>query len=180
MHNEIIVAGFGGQGILSAGRLLAYAGMIEGKYVSWLPSYGAEMRGGTANCHIVISDQPVGSPILNNANAIIVMNTPSLVKFEHLLTENGIIVADSSLVDKKPSRMDVEFHPIDATRISIELNEQTLASVILLGRLNLKLNLFKRESFEEALKKVLPSKKHHLIPLEMEAFDLGAKEKLEV
>jgi 2-oxoglutarate ferredoxin oxidoreductase subunit gamma len=175
MNHEIIVAGFGGQGILSAGRLLAYAGMLEDKYVSWLPSYGAEMRGGTANCHIVISDEPVGSPILNKANAIVVMNTPSLTKFESFVVSGGIIVADTSLVDKKPTRSDVEFHNIEATKKAVDLKEQTLASIILLGRLNSQLKIFNRESFEEALKKVLPSKKHHLIPLEMEAFDMGAE-----
>ena len=174
MHHEIIIAGFGGQGILSAGRLLAYAGMLEGKNVSWLPSYGPEMRGGTANCGIVISDDTIGNPILNSANALIVMNDPSLLKFEQIVTPGGLIISDSSLVEKMPTRKDIDFYGIDATKIAIEKGEPTLAAIVLLGRLVTKLELSSRENFEEALRKVLPPKKHHLIPLEMEAFDIGA------
>jgi 2-oxoglutarate ferredoxin oxidoreductase subunit gamma len=107
---EIIIAGFGGQGILSAGRLLAYAGMLENKNVSWLPSYGPEMRGGTANCHVIISDEPVGSPILNSATTLIIMNKPSLDKFEKSVLKGGRIFIDSSLVDKRPARKDVEWY----------------------------------------------------------------------
>ena len=99
-HQEIIIAGFGGQGILSAGRLLAYAGMLENKNVSWLPSYGPEMRGGTANCPVIISDEPVGSPILNRATSLIVMNGPSLDKFEEMVVDGGVIITDSSLVER--------------------------------------------------------------------------------
>jgi 2-oxoglutarate ferredoxin oxidoreductase subunit gamma len=112
---EIIIAGFGGQGILSAGRLLAYAGMLENKNVSWLPSYGPEMRGGTANCHVIISDEPIGSPILNSATTLIVMNGPSLEKFENLVVEGGIILTDSSLVEPGPKRKDVDVFEIPAT-----------------------------------------------------------------
>lgn len=172
-HEDIIIAGFGGQGILSAGRLLAYAGMLENKQVSWLPSYGPEMRGGTANCHVVISEEPVGSPILNSASTLIVMNGPSLEKFEDLLAAGGIIITDSSLVDKKPSRRDVEVFEIPATQLAMDMGNPTYANIILLGKLIGKTGIISIESFTEALKKVLPKKYHHLIPEELKALEMG-------
>jgi 2-oxoglutarate ferredoxin oxidoreductase subunit gamma len=170
---DIIIAGFGGQGILSAGRLLAYAGMLEGKYVSWLPSYGPEMRGGTANCHVVISDEPVGSPILNSATTVIVMNGPSLDKFESVLEKGGLIISDSSLVDRKVKRTDVEVFEIPATKMASDMGNLTYANIILLGKLIARTGVVKKENFEEALKKVLPKKYHNLIPEEMLALYNG-------
>lgn len=170
---ELIIAGFGGQGILSAGRLIAYAGMLEGKYVSWLPSYGPEMRGGTANCAVVISDEPVGSPILDTANVLIVMNGPSLEKFEKMVEPNGVIISDSSLVEAMPKRTDVDFAGVPATQLANDLGNPTFANIIILGKLLAKTGIVSRESFEAALKKVLPSKKHYLIPDEMKALDIG-------
>ena len=174
-QHEIVIAGFGGQGILSAGRLLAYAGMLENKSVSWLPSYGPEMRGGTANCHVVVSDEPVGSPILNNATALIVMNGPSLEKFESFVVKGGVIITDSSLVEKGPTRNDVEVYEIPATQIASDMGNLTFANIILLGKLIEKTGVVSKENFEEALKKVLPSKYHSLIPEEMKALETGAK-----
>lgn len=170
---ELIIAGFGGQGILSAGRLLAYAGMLEGKYVSWLPSYGPEMRGGTANCSVVISDEPVGSPILDTVNALIVMNGPSLEKFERSVEKNGLIIADSSLVSAKPKRTDVDFIGVPATEMASDKGNLTYANIIILGKLLAKTGIISKESFEAALKKVLPAKKHYMIPEEMEALAAG-------
>jgi len=170
---ELIIAGFGGQGILSAGKLLAYAGMLEGKYVSWLPSYGPEMRGGTANCSVVISDEPVGSPILDNANVLIVMNGPSLEKFEKIVVKGGLIIADSSLVEAKPKRTDVDFVGVPATQLASDMGNLTYANIIILGKLLAKTGIISKESFEAALKKVLPKKKHHMIPEEMKALDVG-------
>lgn len=172
-QEEIIIAGFGGQGILSAGRLLAYAGMLENKNVSWLPSYGPEMRGGTANCHVIISDEPVGSPILNSATALVVMNGPSLEKFENMVTSGGLIVTDSSLVDKSPKRKDLDVFEIPATKMANEMGNTTFANIILLGKLIAKTGIVSKESFEEALKKVLPEKHHHLIPEEIKALEMG-------
>lgn len=172
-QQEIIIAGFGGQGILSAGRLLAYAGMIENKSVSWLPSYGPEMRGGTANCHVVISDDPVGSPILNSATALIVMNGPSLDKFEEMVVKGGMILSDSSLVNKSPKRTDVEVYEIPATKMASDMGNQTYANIVILGKLLAKTNVVSKESFIGALKKVLPEKKHYLIPEEIKALELG-------
>ncbi|MCX7708574.1 MAG: 2-oxoacid:acceptor oxidoreductase family protein [Clostridia bacterium] len=173
MQQEIIIAGFGGQGILSAGRLLAYAGMLENKNVSWLPSYGPEMRGGTANCHVIISDEPVGSPILNSATALVVMNGPSLEKFEGMIVKGGVIITDSSLVDKSPKRTDVDVFEIPATKMASDMGNLTFANIILLGKLIGKTGIVSKESFAEALKKVLPEKKHNLIPEEMKALEDG-------
>jgi len=172
-HLELIIAGFGGQGILSAGRLLAYAGMLEGKYVSWLPSYGPEMRGGTANCSVVISDEPVGSPILDSVNVLVVMNGPSLEKFEKSVVKGGLIISDSSLVEAKPKRADVDFVGVPATEIASDMGNLTYANIIILGKLLAKTGIISKESFEAALKKVLPSKKHHMIPEEMKALGVG-------
>jgi 2-oxoglutarate ferredoxin oxidoreductase subunit gamma len=173
-QQEIIIAGFGGQGILSSGKLIAYAGMLENKHVSWLPSYGPEMRGGTANCSVVVSEDPVGSPILNTATSLIVMNGPSLDKFETWVVKGGLILTDSSLVKRTSSRSDVEIFEIPATKLATEMGNTTFAGIILLGKLVAKTGIVTRESFEEALKEVLPEKKHYLIPEEMRAFDMGA------
>ena len=174
-HLDVIIAGFGGQGILSCGRLLAYAGMLEGKHVSWLPSYGPEMRGGTANCCVIISEEPVGSPILNSTQVLIVMNGPSLEKFEDMVVPDGIIITDSSLVLNKTKRLDVKVIEIPATQLAMDLNNSTFANIFLLGKLAKETGIVEISSFEEALKKVLPVKKHDLIPQEMEVFKTGAE-----
>ncbi len=170
---DLIIAGFGGQGILSAGKLLAYAGMLEGKHVSWLPSYGPEMRGGTANCSIVISDDPIGSPIIDYPNALIAMNGPSLEKFEKKIATGGLIITNSSLVEAKSQRTDVEFIGVPATEMASDMGNLTYANIIILGKLLGKTGIVKNESFEAALKKVLPEKKHFMIPEEMKALVVG-------
>lgn len=170
---DLIIAGFGGQGILSAGKLLAYAGMLEGKHVSWLPSYGPEMRGGTANCSIVISDDPIGSPIIDYPNALIAMNGPSLEKFEKKIATGGLIITNSSLVEAKSQRTDVEFVGVPATEMASDMGNLTYANIIILGKLLGKTGIIKNESFEAALKKVLPEKKHFMIPEEMKALVVG-------
>lgn len=172
-QQEIIIAGFGGQGIQSAGMLIAYAGMLENKNVSWLPSYGPEMRGGTSNCHVILSDEPVGSPILNSATALLVMNGPSLDKFEGVVVPGGLIITDSSLVTKNPARTDVEAIGIPATKMASDMGNLTYANIIILGKLLAKTGVVSRESFEKALKKVLPEKKHYMIPEEMKALEMG-------
>ncbi len=174
-QQEIIISGFGGQGILSAGRLLAYAGMLEGKNVSWLPSYGPEMRGGTANCHVIISDDPIGSPILNSATALMVMNGPSLDKFENIVEPDGIIITDSSLVPRSPNRKDVRVYEIPATQIASDMGNLTYANIILLGKFLEVTGIVSKENFEKALRKVLPAKYHHMIPEEMKALEAGMK-----
>ena len=172
---SIIVAGFGGQGILSAGRFIAEAALMEGRDVSWFPSYGPEMRGGTANCSVVISDEPIGSPVINEADVLIAMNGPSLEKFESHVKPGGLIIADSSLVKNFPGRDDVSFIRIPASTTAVERGNITFASIMLLGCLTFKTGVIRRESFEIALKATLPERLHHLIPAEMEIFDLGGK-----
>ncbi len=170
---SLIIAGFGGQGVLSAGKLVATAGLIEDKEVSWLPSYGPEMRGGTANCSVVISNELIGSPLISSCDALIALNQPSLEKFEKSVKPNGTIIVDSSLVLINPKRSDIKFIAIPASEIASEMGNMTFAGIILLGALSYKSESFNRSSFEEALMDVLPEKHHHLIPQEMEAFDIG-------
>jgi len=172
---EVIIAGFGGQGILSCGRLLAYAGMLEGKQVSWLPSYGPEMRGGTANCQVVISDEAVGSPILSKADAVIAMNAPSFEKFENFIVPEGTAIIDSSLINNETTRTDIKLISIPATEMAAKMQNATFANIILLGKLAKETNVITVESFEEALRKVLPERKHDLIPQEIEAFKIGGE-----
>lgn len=172
-NQEIIIAGFGGQGMLSAGKILAYAGMLEGRNVSWLPSYGPEMRGGTANCHVVISDEPVGSPILNSATSLIAMNNPSLDRFESIVIPGGIIIIDNSLISKCPRRKDIELYSIPASQIASGIGNIAYANVVLLGKLIAKTGIISRESFITALKHILPEKKHYMVPEEVRALETG-------
>lgn len=172
-QNEIIFSGFGGQGIQAAGKLIAYAGMLENKFVSFLPSYGPEMRGGTSNCHVIISDEPVGSPIINNATALLAMNRPSLDKFENSIVPGGIILVDSSLVNRSPSRTDVKIFEIPATKIASDMGNLTYANIIMLGKLLAETGVVSSEYFEKGLRKILPEKKHYMIPEEMKALETG-------
>lgn len=174
-QHEIILSGFGGQGIQAAGKLIAYAAMLESKYVSFLPSYGAEMRGGTSNCHVIISDDPVGSPIINNATVLMAMNRPSLDKFENWVVQGGMILLDSSLVNRGLARTDVKAFEIPATQIASDMGNLAFANIIMLGKLLAETGAVSEEYFEKGLKKVLPEKKHYLIPEEMKALDLGMK-----
>ncbi|MBO7659614.1 MAG: 2-oxoacid:acceptor oxidoreductase family protein [Clostridia bacterium] len=171
---EIILAGFGGQGILSMGKFIAMAGLEEGKNVSWLPSYGPEMRGGTANCNVIVAEEEVGSPIVNKATTIIVMNQPSLEKFEKFLVPGGVVILDKSLVPVMPEREDVEVYAIPATEMAYEMGNATFAGIILLGKLIEVTGVVSRESFEKALYKILPPRKHSMIPDEMKALETGA------
>lgn len=174
-QHEIILSGFGGQGIQAAGKLIAYAAMLENKYVSFLPSYGAEMRGGTSNCHVIISDDPVGSPIINNATVLLAMNRPSLDKFENWVVPGGMVLLDSSLVNRGLERTDVKAFEIPATQIASDMGNLAFANIIMLGKLLAETGAVSEEYFEKGLKKVLPERKHYLIPEEMKALDLGMK-----
>ncbi len=171
--HEIIIAGFGGQGILSAGRLLAYAGMLDNMEVSFLPSYGPEMRGGTANCMVEISEEAIASPVLNTCSALIVMNNPSLEKFESWLKPEGVLVVDSSLVQKKANRTDIKVVEVPATQMANEAGNKTYSNIILLGKLIKETGCIEVESFEKALYSVLPKRKHYMIPEEMALLKAG-------
>lgn len=171
---EIIIAGFGGQGVMSMGQLISYAGMTEGKNVSWLPSYGPEQRGGTANCAVVVSQDPVGSPVVTAPSTAIVLNNPSFEKFEPKVRKNGLLFVDSSLVDRKSIRTDITVVKIDATNLANELGNAKIANSILLGALLEYTKLLSPQSILEALEKVLPPKKHALIPDNERALEKGS------
>ncbi len=174
--DRIICAGFGGQGVMSMGQLLTYAGMLEGKEVSWLPSYGPEMRGGTANCAVTVSDRPVGSPVIaGDATCAIVMNLPSLDKFENEVISGGKILVNSSLIERKVKRNDVEVYYVPANDIALELGNPKVANMIMLGAY-LKTNpTVEVESILEAFKKVFGPSKEKFVPLNKEALMKGAE-----
>lgn len=171
---SIIIAGFGGQGILSAGKMAAEAALYEGHEVSWFPSYGPEMRGGTANCSVVISEQAIGSPVINDADVLIALNQPSFDKFEKTVKPGGIIIIDASLIKSTPKRSDIRFIPIPSSDIANELGNMAYATIVLLGCLSEASGCFNRSSFEAALRDVLPERRHHMIPANLLAFDKGA------
>lgn len=162
---EILIAGFGGQGILFAGKMLAYSGMMLDKNVSWLPSYGPEMRGGTANCNVIVSDEPIGAPTINQPDILIVMNRPSLEKFEDIVKPGGVIVVDSALIDLKVSRKDVTEIRIPATELAHELDAPKLANMIILGKLIKETEIIPLDTLFDAMKKTIPPKKADLFEL---------------
>ncbi|MGD1147214.1 MAG: 2-oxoacid:acceptor oxidoreductase family protein [Thermoanaerobaculaceae bacterium] len=152
MHSEIVLAGFGGQGVLLIGKLMAYAGMKAGHEVTWLPSYGPEMRGGTCNCTVVMSDRPIGSPISKRPHALIVLNLPSLDKFEDSLRPGGIVVVNTSLINRLPRRTDVTVVPVAANEIAIELGNAKAANMVALGAFVGASGLVEKESVDEVLR----------------------------
>ncbi len=173
MNKEILIAGFGGQGILFSGKFLAYEGLIDGKEVSWLPSYGPEMRGGTANCSIIISDSAVGSPIVSNPDILIAMNLPSLDKYENETKAGGQIFVDSSLIDRKVERTDVETYYIPATKMASDEGLTGLANMIIIGHMIAKSGIVPEENIEKAMQKVVPATKQNMFDLNMKAVKLG-------
>ncbi|MFT9488491.1 MAG: 2-oxoacid:acceptor oxidoreductase family protein [Tepidibacillus sp.] len=175
MLHEIIIAGFGGQGVMSMGQLLAYAGMIENKHVSWLPSYGPEQRGGTANVSVIISDEPVGSPVISHPTTAIVLNKPSFDKFEPLVIPGGVLIVNSSLIDVKSTRQDITIIEVSASEIANELGEPKVANSIILGAFLEISKAVSPESVIESLKKVLPERRHNLIPVNQLALEKGAQ-----
>ena len=170
---EILIAGFGGQGVLFAGKLLAYKGLLEGRQLSWLPSYGPEMRGGTANCSIILSDIPVGSPIVSNPDILIAMNLPSFEKYEASVKAGGMIVADSSLIEKKTARNDVKAFYIPATQLAKENGMPTLANMIILGKVIKESGIVEYGNIEDALKKVVSAKRIELLDINRCAIEIG-------
>lgn len=173
MTHEFLIAGFGGQGLLFAGKFLVNKGMMEGKEVSWLPSYGPEMRGGTANCSVIISDDPVGSPIVSKPNVLMVMNLPSLDKYEKDVPAGGKIFVDSSLIGRKVDRTDVDAYYVPATQLASDNGLSGLANMILTGKLLKELGQFDEEAVENALKKVVSVKRPELYELNLKALKLG-------
>ncbi|MBE6838438.1 MAG: 2-oxoacid:ferredoxin oxidoreductase subunit gamma [Ruminococcus sp.] len=173
MTNEIILAGFGGQGILFAGKALAYGGLIDNKEVSWLPSYGPEMRGGTCNCSICISDEPVGSPLVNEPDILVVMNTPSFEKFIGTVKAGGKVFVDSTMVDVTTDRKDVDVYYLPATQMATDNDLGGMANIILLGKLIKETGIFDLDTTEKAMGKCIPPKKANLLGANMTAVKLG-------
>ncbi|WP_246017630.1 2-oxoacid:acceptor oxidoreductase family protein [Mesobacillus subterraneus] len=170
---EILIAGFGGQGVMSMGQLIAYAGMNEGKYVSWLPSYGPEQRGGTANCAVVVSEEQVGSPLVSRPSTAIVLNNPSYEKFEPLVKQGGLLVVNASLISKATERSDIKVLNIKATEHANVLGNPKVANMVLLGAFLEETGILSDESILEALKKVLSPEKHSLLGINRRALELG-------
>lgn len=173
MQQQLVISGFGGQGVMSLGQVLTYAGMMDDKQVSWLPSYGPEMRGGSAYCHVIISDEPVGSPIITEADTLIAMNTPSLDAFEDMVVPGGLLLINSSLIGRKATRTDVDVHYVPANDIANELGNSRVAGMVILGAY---IELTKAVSLDilvEGLRKVLGEKKEKLIPINRAAMEKG-------
>ena len=174
MQKEIIVAGFGGQGVLFAGQLLTYAAMDEGLHVTWIPSYGPEMRGGTANCTVIISDEEIGSPMVSRPSAVIAMNLPSLDKYEDKVKDGGVLVVNQSMVDRDVHRTDIYVAMVPANTIAEELGDKRMTNMVLLGTLLANLDVLPVAAVEKALKEHLPERHHKLLPLNKEAIQRGA------
>ena len=171
--NQILIAGFGGQGVLFAGKFLAYKGMVENLNVSWLPSYGPEMRGGTANCSVVLSDAPVGSPIITAPDVLVAMNLPSLQKFVNTVVPGGKIFVDSALIDAKVERTDVEVFYVPATQMAKDAGFSTLANMILMGKVIKETQAVRIDNNRETLESFIPAKKAKLIDINCQALQAG-------
>ena len=170
---QILIAGFGGQGILFAGKFLAYKGLMEEKQVSWLPSYGPEMRGGTANCNIILSETPVGSPIITDPDVLVAMNLPSLEKYIDTVVPGGQVYLDSSLINYEIKRTDVQVFPIPATQLAKENGIPTLANMIILGHLLENQPELSFEGTEAVVNKLVPPTKAAMIEMNMQALNMG-------
>ena len=172
---QFLFSGFGGQGILFAGKFIAYKGLIEDKQVSWLPSYGPEMRGGTASCSVIIGDEPVGSPIVTAPDVLVAMNLPSLDKYEASVAPGGIIFMDSALIERKVTRTDVTVYEIPATQLASDNGIPTLANMIIMGKILKVLNQFNKDDVDAALKKVISAKHADMMEVNYKAMQIGAE-----
>lgn len=170
---QYLFAGFGGQGILFAGKVIAYAGMVENKNVSHLPSYGPEMRGGTCNCHVIVSDEPVASPIIVEPTSVVAMNAPSFDKFEDALVPGGKAFIDSTLVSRDAKRDDIEVFKIPATQMANEMGLPKLANMIIVGKLVKETGIFTFDELSKAVKKLVPASKPELYDSNMKALEAG-------
>lgn len=173
MKEEIIIAGFGGQGVLSMGKILAYAGLMDNLEVTWMPAYGPEQRGGTANVTVILSDQPISSPILDQYDTAVLLNQQSVDKFESKVKPGGTLIYDPYSIHHLPERKDIKVVPVDAMEATIELGNSKTYNMILLGALLKERNLLSTETVLKGLKKTLPERHHHLLPLNEQAIDKG-------
>lgn len=175
MKTEIIISGFGGQGVLSMGKILAYSGLMEEKEVTWMPAYGPEQRGGTANVTVIVSDERISSPILSKYDVAIVLNQPSLDKFQPKIKPGGILIYDGNGIVNPPSRTDIQVYCIDAMEQAAEMKNAKVFNMIVLGGLLKVCPVVSTDGLQKALYKSLPERHHHMIPLNMQAVDMGMK-----
>lgn len=174
MHEEIVISGFGGQGVLFAGQLLAYAGLAEGRHVTWIPSYGPEMRGGTAHCTVIISDDEIGSPLVRNPTAAIVLNPPSLARYAPLVQSGGVLIVDSALIAERAGRADIHEIAVPAKEIATELGFPQIANVVLIGALIAATRVVLVETVEQVLAAHLGAHRRDALAANQEALHRGA------
>lgn len=167
--HKLIIAGFGGQGVMLIGQMIAYAGMLEGKEVTWMPSYGPEMRGGTANCTVIVSDKKINSPIISEATSVVAMNLPSMVRFEDTVLPGGKLFVNRSLIKEKPGRDDIDVYYIDANEIAAGLQNDKAANMVILGAIARVTGIVELESIEKVMEKLFIGNKSKLIPLNKQA-----------
>jgi len=173
MERGAIFAGFGGQGILFCGHVLAEAALLEGRHVTWMPSYGPEMRGGTASCTVVISDREIGSPILDRADVVVALNPPSLARFEPVVTPHGLLVINTSLIEAEPTRRDIEVLALPCTGLAATMGDVRLVSIVALGGLVATRSLVRPDSVRKALRTMLAGKKREMLEADLAAFERG-------
>ena len=173
MTTNILISGFGGQGVLFTGKFLAYEGLLENKEVTWLPSYGPEMRGGTASCSVIISDDPIGSPLVPKPDVLIAMNLPSLDKFEKDVVPGGLIFYDSSLIGREVERKDVKAFAIPATKMASDEGVTTLANMIVMGKMLKETSMFPAKTIDKTLAKVVSARKLDLLEMNKKAIQMG-------
>ncbi|HNW50590.1 MAG TPA: 2-oxoacid:acceptor oxidoreductase family protein [Prolixibacteraceae bacterium] len=180
MTEEIIIAGFGGQGVLSMGKILAYSGMMQDHEVSWFPSYGPEMRGGTANVTVIISDDRISSPVLSHYDTAIILNQQSLDKFENAVKPGGVLIYDPNGIIHEPTRTDIRVYKIEATRIAAERNQPKIFNMIVLGAYLKAKPLVKKDNVRKGLEKSLPQRHHNMIPENLAALEIGENELIQI
>ena len=173
MQEQIIFAGFGGQGIMLMGKVLSYAAMKQGRFVTWMPSYGAEVRGGTAHSMVIISDSQIASPIVKEPTICVVMNKPSLQKFESKVKPKGLLIINKSLIEIDAKRKDVDMLEIPGTDIAFKLGNSRVANMVILGALLAKKPIVLKDYLIDSLKDVIPENRQYLIPINKEAIDKG-------
>jgi len=172
-YKNMIAAGFGGQGVMVLGQLVAYSGIAEDKHVTWIPSYGPEMRGGTANCAVVVSDEEIGSPVVNRSNITVVMNQPSLTKFESSVIAGGYLFYNSDLVKYEEPRKDITVIPVPAQTIAHELGSDKVANIVILGAIVEATGIVSHDICVETIKEKLGKRKPQFLPMNLEAFEKG-------
>jgi 2-oxoglutarate ferredoxin oxidoreductase subunit gamma len=175
VQSELIISGFGGQGALFAGTLLAFTALENGKHVTWIPSYGPEMRGGTAHCTVIVADEEIGSPVVRNPAGAIVMNIPSLEKYESLVRPGGVLIVNSSLVDRRPARQDLTACMIPANEIAEELGDKRMANMVLLGGYLAAQPIFTLEQVGASLERHIPTHRRNLLERNLQALRRGAE-----